>query len=59
MADAMFAELMAVVGRANGTNRLASGYQVRYVGKRKELQTPPTQETIDDLVYTKYKDWVL
>ena len=28
MADAMFAELMAVVGRANGTNRLASGYQV-------------------------------
>lgn len=28
MTDAMFAELMAVVGRANETNRLASGYQV-------------------------------
>jgi AhpD family alkylhydroperoxidase len=28
MADEMFAELMAVVGMANETNRLASGYQV-------------------------------
>lgn len=28
MSDAMFAELMAVVGMANQTNRLASGYQV-------------------------------
>lgn len=28
MTDTMFAELMAVVGRANETNRLASGYQV-------------------------------
>ena len=28
MTDAMFGELMAVVGRANETNRLASGYQV-------------------------------
>ena len=28
MSDAMFAELMAVVGMANATNRLASGYQV-------------------------------
>jgi len=28
MTDVMFAELMAVVGRANETNRLASGYQV-------------------------------
>ena len=28
MSDAMFGELMAVVGRANETNRLASGYQV-------------------------------
>jgi AhpD family alkylhydroperoxidase len=28
MADAMFAELMAVVGMANETNRLASGFQV-------------------------------
>jgi AhpD family alkylhydroperoxidase len=28
MTDAMFAELMAVTGLANETNRLASGYQV-------------------------------
>jgi AhpD family alkylhydroperoxidase len=28
LTDAMFAELMAVVGMANETNRLASGYQV-------------------------------
>src|SRR5205807_10294707 len=28
MTDAMFAELMAVVGMANQTNRLASGYRV-------------------------------
>ena len=28
MSDRMFAELMAVVGMANETNRLASGYQV-------------------------------
>lgn len=28
MSDAMFGELMAVVGMANETNRLASGYQV-------------------------------
>src|SRR5438045_9459868 len=29
MSDAMFAELMAVAGMANETNRLASGYQVQ------------------------------
>jgi AhpD family alkylhydroperoxidase len=29
MTDEMFAELMAVVGMANETNRLASGYQVQ------------------------------
>lgn len=28
MSDAMFAELLAIVGMANETNRLASGYQV-------------------------------
>jgi alkylhydroperoxidase family enzyme len=28
MTDEMFAELMAVVGLANETNRLANGYQV-------------------------------
>ena len=28
MTDSMFSELMAVVGMANETNRLASGYQV-------------------------------
>jgi AhpD family alkylhydroperoxidase len=38
MSDAMLAELMAVVGMANETNRLASGYQVeideRFLAKR-------------------------
>jgi AhpD family alkylhydroperoxidase len=38
MSDAMLAELMAVVGMANETNRLASGYQVeideRFLSKR-------------------------
>jgi AhpD family alkylhydroperoxidase len=29
MTDAMFAELLAVVGMANETNRLVSGYQVK------------------------------
>jgi AhpD family alkylhydroperoxidase len=33
MTDEMFAELMAIVGRANETNRLASGYQVEIDGK--------------------------
>jgi hypothetical protein len=28
MSDQMFAELMAVVGMANETNRLVNGYQV-------------------------------
>jgi len=28
MSEAMFAELMAVVGLANETNRLANGYRV-------------------------------
>ena len=28
MTDAMFHELMAVVGMANQTNRLAAGYQI-------------------------------
>ena len=28
MSDTMFAELMAVVGMANETNRLVAGYQV-------------------------------
>ena len=33
MTDAMFAEVMAVVGMANQTNRLASGYQVPIDGR--------------------------
>ena len=33
MTDAMFAEVMAVVGMANETNRLASGYQVEIDGR--------------------------
>ena len=32
MSEAMFSELMAVVGMANETNRLASGYQVEIDG---------------------------
>jgi AhpD family alkylhydroperoxidase len=35
MSDGMFAELMAVVGMANETNRLASGYQVEIDDKFK------------------------
>ena len=35
MTDEMFAELMAVVGMANETNRLASGYQVEIDNKFK------------------------
>jgi len=38
MSDAMFVELMAVVGMANETNRLASGYQVEIDG---QFSTPP------------------
>src|SRR6202451_2556625 len=38
MSDAMFAELMAVVGMANESNRLASGYQVEIDERSK---TPP------------------
>ena len=36
MSDAMFAELMAVVGMANETNRLVSGYQVEIDEKFKK-----------------------
>ena len=35
MSDAMFAELMAVVGMANETNRLSSGYRVEIDDKFK------------------------
>ncbi len=35
MTDEMFTELMAVVGMANETNRLASGYQVEIDGQFK------------------------
>jgi AhpD family alkylhydroperoxidase len=37
MSDAMFAELMAVVGMANETNRLAAGYQVEVDERLKAL----------------------
>jgi AhpD family alkylhydroperoxidase len=36
MTDQMFAELMAIVGMANETNRLASGYQVEIDEKFKQ-----------------------
>jgi AhpD family alkylhydroperoxidase len=41
MTDEMFAELMAVVGMANETNRLASGYQVEI--DERFLTTPKQQ----------------
>ena len=41
MTDAMFAELMAVVGMANETNRLASGYQVEIDEKFQGALKPP------------------
>ena len=37
MTDAMFQELMAVVGMANETNRLAAGYQVEIDGRYRGL----------------------
>ena len=37
MTDAMFHELMAVIGMANETNRLASGYQVEIDEQFKKL----------------------
>jgi AhpD family alkylhydroperoxidase len=40
MSDAMFAEVMAVVGMANETNRLASGYQVE-IDERFKNAAPP------------------
>ena len=39
MSERQFAELMAVVGMANETNRLASGYQVEIDDR---FRTPPT-----------------
>jgi len=39
MTDQMFAELMAVVGMANETNRLASGYQVEIDDRFKTSST--------------------
>src|SRR5258708_24643847 len=42
MTDQMFAELMAVVGMANETNRLASGYQVAIHKKFPCAETGPS-----------------
>src|SRR5579864_5046710 len=41
MSDAMFAELMAVAGMANETNRLASGYQVEIDQRFQGASTAP------------------
>ena len=41
MTDAMFDELMAVVGMANETNRLASGYQVEIDERFQPRARPP------------------
>ncbi len=43
MTDAMFAELMAVVGMANETNRLASGYQVEIDAKFQTSSAAPAR----------------
>jgi hypothetical protein len=43
MSDAMFAELMAVTGMANETNRLASGYR-RSVRNRAEIMVRRLQD---------------
>jgi AhpD family alkylhydroperoxidase len=40
MSDAMFSELLAVVGMANETNRLASGYQVEIDDKFRPVSAP-------------------
>ena len=40
MTDAIFHELMAVVGMANETNRLAAGYQVEIVERFKRTEFP-------------------
>jgi AhpD family alkylhydroperoxidase len=40
MTEEMFAELMAVVGMANETNRLASGYQVEIDAPFKNVEPP-------------------
>ena len=40
MNDAMFSELLAVVGMANETNRLASGYQVEIDDKFQPVSAP-------------------
>jgi len=40
MSDGMLAELMAVVGMANETNRLASGYQVE-IDERFQMRSTP------------------
>ena len=44
MTDAMLAELMAVVGMANETNRLASGYQVE-IDERFKTGAPAATES--------------
>src|SRR6202165_3780389 len=43
MTGAMFAELMAVVGMANESNRLAAGYQVEIDEQFKEAPEVPTK----------------
>ncbi len=42
MTDQMFSEVMAVVGMANETNRLASGYQVEIDEKFQQAKPAPT-----------------
>jgi hypothetical protein len=44
MTDAMLAEVMAVVGMANASNRLASGYQVEIDEKFLTAGRPSAQK---------------
>jgi len=43
MTEAMFGELMSVVGMANETNRLATGYQVEIDERFRRGNTPPVR----------------
>jgi AhpD family alkylhydroperoxidase len=46
MSDAMFKELMSVVGMANESNRLVAGYQVEIDEKFKTPQSASKQESV-------------
>ncbi len=57
MTDAQFAEVMAVVGMANESNRLASGYQVavddRFKVVTESTSRLPLRPRVRSLIYTR------